>query len=679
LKDDISKKSQRDRVLPLNWCLLNHTAVGVYRLGSDPEEQNMALFDFHLGVQVFEDVWTAIPIIDAQTIIASDWSVLREASDEVSGWQRAHLGRDILFTQQRRESEDGPVNEHLLLTNQSGSYRILFSAYVRVPKRDSLHTMSLNLAHPISATSFQLEHVPGTTRSVIKELSVEPASYHEIVEGNASSQVSVKLPYTKTVEFKWRMTSSAKASWQSAVQSEKQEAENATTDDEETEQAPLATVVHSAFYSIAESVLHSESTFKFVLDTQQSLSNVELVVLGGARVTSVSAFGMKSWRAMHVSNYTFPGDVAAGKPRSGTAVQVSFKSSVISKEVLVVLNMELDFNASSGRLVLPQVVCKNVLRQTGTIAVVKEASVEVHEHEAIGVVRAGVGEIPSHVRSRTDRPIVVAYKFLSPQHTVSLSILQHQEVETLTSVVDATLYEVLVTDTQHMHLLTMALQNSQRQYMAVHDIPASATLWSLRVNRLATTPVRGRDGTLMVPLLVGTSGESNDGGSAMKASVELSWMTEHAPLGENGTVVLSPPRVDMPVSALSVEVQLPEQYIANFTGTLQNVSIFSQRQPRAVNYQTDSHVVETDYRFSVAPAQSDKSTVKVKIPRQGKRYRFEKILVVGGNAALSVNYTMDRSCATCDAGLWGTVARALRYVNLKVEGAWARRGKAAPL
>jgi hypothetical protein len=307
-------------------------------------------------------------------------------------------------------------------------------------------------------------------------------------------------------------------------------------------------------------------------------------------------------------------------------------------------------------------ICRNVVRQTGSIAVVKTASAEVHEHASKGVARAGLGEIPSFVRSRTDRPIVLAYKYLAPRYSVALSVLHHEEVQTLSSVADSALYQLLVVGSQRMHKLTMSVQSSQQQYMVVRGIPVAATIWSLRVNSLSTKPVRGPDGTLMVPLLVGTGGDSNEGGAAPQASVELAWSSEHDSLGENGTLVLTPPRVDMPITALSVEVQFPEQYSVNFTGTLENVTIFSHKQPRAVNYQTERHLVEEGFKFGAPPPPSEeKASVKATIPRQGKRYRFEKILVVGDNAVLNAVYSLNRTGSTGAAGWWAWASRPFAF------------------
>eukprot|EP00927_Polykrikos_kofoidii_P061355 TRINITY_DN56190_c0_g1_i1.p1 TRINITY_DN56190_c0_g1~~TRINITY_DN56190_c0_g1_i1.p1 ORF type:complete len:733 (-),score=81.54 TRINITY_DN56190_c0_g1_i1:47-2245(-) len=641
--DEDAHRSEREKVLSGNWILLNHTADGMYRVGDDPEEQSMALFDIALNVHIFENVWTAIPIVDSRTILASDWEVTKEAEDHsissVPGsGEPVRFGPDIFIGLNRRViSED--IEDYTLMTSIYGSYWIRFKVYVRVPKNRNLHTLTLSLVYPIAATTLSLQYGDDAPR-VIKELSVDPAAYYEVVEGKNQALINVRLPSTKTVEMKWRMSASSTkpaAFVTSAIGSDMEE-------DAKEEPAAQIAVLQNALHSVSENVLQSESTFKFTMDTPQSLNSVQINVLGAARVTSVTAYGLQTWRTARVSNISLPGDGEDVFPRPGTAVHVIFKSSVISKDVVVLISTELMFDVSSGHVELPLMVCKDVVRQMGTISVVKVASLEVYEHTAQGVARAGVGEVPEHIRGMTNRPIVLAYKFLSPHHSVNLSVLHHQEMRTLESVADSALYELLVTENQKMHILTLLVQNSQRQYMSVRDIPQNATLWSLRVNSLSTTPVRGKDGVLMVPLLVGTGGDSNQAGLATKTSVELAWVSEQPDLGDNGTIVLSAPRIDMPISALSVEVQFPEIYDINFTGTLQRVKTFSHKLPHAVNHQTEKYLVEKNYSFDKHTTQGEvKASVTAKVPRQGRRYRFEKILVVGNGALLSANYTVNQS------------------------------------
>jgi hypothetical protein len=750
-----------------NWVLLNHSARGKYsssagisngdgtaagNIAATGEEPGMAVFDLVLHVHIFEDLWTAIPLIDAQAI-AMGWEISRQkmyssstvdtvarnrnntvnngSADDPStvkasctgngsvrheslegGWQPVEFGPELLLTLRERAEKPGSSSlssssktgsdgrearddndvwqDYTLVTNQAGSYQIRFRIFCRVQNNRNLLGLVLNLAYPLSTMSLRLENNNGESKSAsVKQLSVEPAAATELVENADHTMLNLQMPATKKLAIQWRMESKkitkqkgptdvTKRDEVSESASRDEVSESASSDDSSSDLSQSTVVQHDVLHSIGDSVIVSENNLKFTLDdSERSLSSVVILVPPGVRITGVVAHGMQTWRTETVTNST--GTTASPTAPNGTGtggvqqnpnegqrsgataigvlVHVFFKSSAILKEVIVMLTTEMEFSefgqdGANLAVELPFVVCQNVLRQIGTLAVVKAASVEVHEQSSTGVARASVGDVPAHVLSKTNRPVVLAYRFLSARQSIVLSLLHHEEIATLESVVDKALYQVLVLETQQMHSLVLVLQNTQRQYMAVKDVPKASQVWSLRVNSLATQPVRGgkrHSGAkgaedpadlLMVPLLVGP--RPDDDGFGLKTSVELSWMTQHEPLGKNGTVVLSPPRLDMPISALSVEVQLPEHLVANFTGSLMNVTTFSGSMPHAVNYETDQHVTRKGHKFATGDLaghkENSKTSLKAKIPKGGTRYRFEKILVIGDGAALSASY-----------------------------------------
>jgi len=115
-----------------------------------------------------------------------------------------------------------------------------------------------------------------------------------------------------------------------------------------------------------------------------------------------------------------------------------------------------------------------------------------------------------------------------------------------------------------MHHLLLVLQNSRRQYLEVRGVPPGAQIWSLMVNSTPAKPVRGKDGALLIPLLVATGSNSNDG--AQRTSVEIAFSSQHETLGTNGTKDLAPLKLDIPISKLLMEVQIPEAYALGFGG-----------------------------------------------------------------------------------------------------------------
>ena len=144
-----------------------------------------------------------------------------------------------------------------------------------------------------------------------------------------------------------------------------------------------------------------------------------------------------------------------------------------------------------------------MLRQAGTIGVIKVASVEVHERTTHGLARADPTELSSQLRFQTDRAIVLAYKYHTARHALTISVINHEEMPVLKAVVDKLYYEALVVEDNTMHRMLMTLQTTgQMQYLRINNIPSDATIWSVLVNSIAVKPSKGSEGTLLVQQVI---------------------------------------------------------------------------------------------------------------------------------------------------------------------------------
>merc|ERR1719215_2496168 len=164
----------------------------------------------------------------------------------------------------------------------------------------------------------------------------------------------MRLPPTKTVQVKWRGVDAGDVEW------ERMNPDGAT--DKVPEEDPLqVTATHDALHSIMDGVLQSSHALKFSVDSEQrALSSVCFTVHGPARVTNVTGHGVSSWRALPIAQ-----NDTCTEP--GTSVEVSFKTSLISDTIIVLLNTELELG--SDYFTVPSLVCEGMLRQTGSLAV----------------------------------------------------------------------------------------------------------------------------------------------------------------------------------------------------------------------------------------------------------------------------------------------------------------------
>merc|ERR1711964_231221 len=99
--------------------------------------------------------------------------------------------------------------------------------------------------------------------------------------------------------------------------------------------------------------------------------------------------------------------------------------------------MTTEIELETNVIVIPTLVCEGVVRQTGSFGIVKVANVEVHEHEVKGVTCVGVDELSMELKYQTNRPIMFAYKYLSPQFHVELSVEKHHQVGVLEAIVES--------------------------------------------------------------------------------------------------------------------------------------------------------------------------------------------------------------------------------------------------
>jgi len=617
-----AERERRGAVTSQNWLITQHSVDGSHEGGGVQQDSGTAVFNFDLQLRVFEPEWTIIPVVDSQ-MITDSWTVQRVVVDQSlaggaeAAWTDVSLGSDTLLLTQEL---DGNPARQVLATSVPGLYRITFSAYVFVHSARNLHSLSLNLVHPISAARLSLKQ-DAEKRIRVRELNITPAARYEVNEVDGSFDVAMRLPPTKTLEVKWRGVESGDSDW------ERMSPDGVS--EKVAEEEPLqVTATHDALHSIMDGVVQSNHTLKFSVDSEQrALTSVRFVVHGPARVTNLSGHGVLSWKAS-------PGADDGSGAKHSTCVDVSFKTNLSSDTIIVLMSTELELG--SDGFVVPSLVCQGVLRQTGSLAVVKMTDVEVHEREAKGMAHVGVDELPTELKAQTNRPIMFAYKYLTPQCKAELRVVKHEQVNVLEAVAETAFYEVLMSDGQSMHRLMLNMQNSRKQYLEVRGIPSDARLWSLLVNSKPAKPARGEDGSLLIPLLVGVSGNSND--AAQATSVELAYVLKRNSLGDKGVAHLAPPCLDIPISTLLMEVQWPDSQDVKFLASAQAVQTFSHSLPKPVNHDVGTDIVSSGFDFNRAPAYMPKAGVNVQVPRAGRRHRFEQLLVVDGGATLTAEY-----------------------------------------
>eukprot|EP00585_Thalassiosira_rotula_P004071 CAMPEP_0196141116 /NCGR_PEP_ID=MMETSP0910-20130528/8782_1 /TAXON_ID=49265 /ORGANISM="Thalassiosira rotula, Strain GSO102" /LENGTH=751 /DNA_ID=CAMNT_0041402161 /DNA_START=75 /DNA_END=2330 /DNA_ORIENTATION=- len=637
-------------LFPDNYKVLTQRADGIFNSSAPAAgvEGDVASFDIELMIRVMSSKWTTIPIANTTSIVASDWRVswMPERDDT----NNSPTGSAYVVLDPVADPEAMLLikdEQQVLATNKPGLFQVQFSAHSRVRKDRKLNSVSLSsLLYPLSGASMTLcSHdmsAPDIDEGIaVKELSIHPTSaVLKVQPDDGCARISVILPLTST-KFEIR--------WLDIVEAAKEKKKvDPGAIDEATGKDPsdeLLTVSHDVMHSVEDGVVRSTNVLKF--ETSESgLNSVEFVVHGpkGTRVTSVSGYSLSRWNAGAYNATT-----------SSIPVRALFKSSNLDSSVTLHVHTESDTDAAAKTqtLELPRIECVGALRHSGHIGVIKVANgVELHQQRAVGLARAEPTDISSQLRLNTDRPIMLAYKYLNPKYTLHLSSTSHTAMDTLEAVVDRVHYEALAMDTHIMHSLVVMMKSTKLQYLEIQNIPPETSMFTLIVNGVQTKPVRGgkTDDSLLVPLLVGLNTETANDGLGVKTSIELRYFSTHDPLDEEGYLDLPLPRVTVPISIVTAELRLPKIYSYNFTGDFgsRGSDRLKYPVPSAFSYVKGKRIVPKDYKFSRLdddvlddePSQNEGggSAIQMDIPQSGRSYFFERLLVVNTPLSLNVAY-----------------------------------------
>lgn len=608
-KTILAKDKEYAALFPGNF-LVDLSASGSVesKLAAAEGDTTQANFNLSFTIRLLEDKWTKIPLSSSLEVLGQtkifyiNISNIHSDTPEKIEIPITHPHTFIF--------EDRNSSEIIFATNQSGTYQVEMQLHTLLRSSRSVNTLSLSrLIYPLRKMNLRLLH-PSNSRPVLREFNIIPLALYNMEQNSENcscTDISMRMAPTHGVEFKWR--------------GEDQNAQaSAGVEDRDIAQAdiPQATVSHDTLHSINEGVLQSTHVFNYEVDSEASAFNkFDITIPPNVRVVSVSSLDIRNWKVLQHQN--------------NTVLRVSFKSTLVSDRIQLVVNTEIQLDPNSDLVNLPSLVCRDVLRQTGHFGVVKVVNVELYSNFCEGAASADPIEVSSFLRHQTSKAIVMAFKFLSPHYNVSLQVLRHAEVDVLEASVDHAAYQALVVDTHIMHSYTLSMQNTNRQYLSLQDLPASFKVWSLFVNNLPTQPVKnGKDTqSILIPLLPG-SGVSNDG-SCQTYTVELTYVSTHDPLGEAGNITILPPKIDLPISVMTAEIEAPPGYNWEWKSAgLQQVSKFSHKKPMTVNSNKDKHVVSSthDFRYVLEDTDTAGKSVRVKVPTTGRSVKFERLLVI---------------------------------------------------
>jgi hypothetical protein len=203
-----------------------------------------------------------------------------------------------------------------------------------------------------------------------------------------------------------------------------------------------------------------------------------------------------------------------------------------------------------GQIDVPLVRLTAAERETGAVAVEVLGAGEIKDRNFAGLDEAEAADLAQMISSRQS-PSMIAFR-LKPAEgksppSLSVSVARYTPQAVLTANVEEARYSVLVTEDGKILVHSrLAVRNNQRSFLKV-TLPSSAVLWSAAVAGRPVRPGRAPDGSLLVPLEKGRTGDE-----APAFAVEIAYVDRVPPWTEKGRAKLSLLALDMPISKSSL-------------------------------------------------------------------------------------------------------------------------------
>jgi hypothetical protein len=223
----------------------------------------------------------------------------------------------------------------------------------------------------------------------------------------------------------------------------------------------------------------------------------------------------------------------------------------------------MERSISGAKADAPFLSFKGAQRETGEVLVEGAGTMEITATEGGGLKRMDVREANPYLRSLAHFPAQAAFRYhkqASETPNLALEWVRFPDGSVLAAVAESAVVTTMVTsEGKSLTEVRLVLKNQAQPFLKV-SLPAGATILTADVGGERVKPVQGPDGN-RVPLLRPGFHPTDS------YTVSFVFMHSGAPFAKKGGADLSLPSMDIPISLLSWEVFLPEQYrVKDFGG-----------------------------------------------------------------------------------------------------------------
>jgi hypothetical protein len=213
----------------------------------------------------------------------------------------------------------------------------------------------------------------------------------------------------------------------------------------------------------------------------------------------------------------------------------------------------------------PILAFKSAQRETGEVLVESAGTMEITSTEGGGLKRMDVKEANPWLRSLAHFPPQAAFRYhKQPSETPTLALdwIKYPDGSVVAAIAESAVVTTLVTsEGKSLTEVKLILKNQAQPFLKV-ALPAGASILSADVAGERVKPVEGPDGN-RVPLLRPGFHPTDS------YTVSFVFMHSGAPFARKGAAELTLPDMDIPISLVTWEVFLPEQYkVKDFGGNV---------------------------------------------------------------------------------------------------------------
>lgn len=517
-------------------------------------------------------------------------------------------------------------NRYYLVINKAGKYTLdieyLIKAYRESKQGLGYFDLSV-LPAPISQFEFTMEKGA--------QVFIEPAIKVDTEEKQDHVVAWAVLPHTQDIRVRW-----SRAIPEVEISQE--------------ELNPKVYVETTTNTAVGGGVIHSQSHLQYTI-LQSPVSQFRIALPTDVSILEVAGVDLRDWRSTKEENEQYL-NVILNVEKKG--------------DYHLVVTYERDIAEGSQIAEMPWIRPLDVERDNGYYGISANTNVELSLNDADRVTNIDARQLPQIISQLTNKPILLAFKYLNHPFHINIEITRHEELPVLIAAVDAA--KLLSLKTEDGKILTKAvyeMRNNVKQYLRL-KLPEGATIWSTFVAEKPVQPAQDKDGVILIPLQ--KSQVQNE--TLTQFPVEVVYLNKNETMKANGRLSMNVPKIDVPINEFFWSVYFPLDYAYfHFQGDLKLTPKGSSSWMNFVNYvplvntyvqrglqgrfrsaaddigvqfspgNTSVTYTQRRDRDSVQTVSSDPNLasltvmkgvlpIKIQVPQQGHLYQFQKLLVI---------------------------------------------------